>query len=39
MYVTDSNSTTLGATVAGGGSNKVLVFHNGANWKIFAVVN
>ena len=35
-YVTDSNSTTIGATVAGGGANKVLVWSNGTAWKIFA---
>jgi hypothetical protein len=32
--VTDSNSTTNGATVTGGGSNRVPVFSNGANWII-----
>lgn len=36
QYVTDSNSTTIGNTVAGGGSNKVLVWSDGAAWKIFA---
>lgn len=35
-YVTDSNSTTIGATVAGGGANRVLVWSNGTAWKIFA---
>lgn len=38
-YVTDSNSTTLGATVAGGGANKVVVLWNGTNWVIIAVAN
>ena len=32
--VTDSNSTTNGNTVAGGGSNRVPVFSNGTNWII-----
>lgn len=32
--VTDSNSTTNGSTVAGGGSNNVPVFSNGTNWII-----
>jgi len=33
-YVTDSNSTTFNATVAGGGANKIGVISDGANWKI-----
>jgi hypothetical protein len=32
--VTDSNSTTNGNTVAGGGSNRVPVFSDGTNWII-----
>lgn len=32
--VTDANSTTFNATVAGGGANVVPVFWNGTNWKI-----
>ena len=32
--VTDSNSTTNGSTVSGGGSNRVPVFSNGTNWII-----
>jgi hypothetical protein len=32
--VTDSNSTTNGSTVAGGGSNRVPVFSDGTNWII-----
>lgn len=32
--VTDSNSTTNGLPVAGGGSNRVLVHSNGINWII-----
>lgn len=34
VNVTDSNSTTYGATVAGGGANNVLVRSNGTNWII-----
>ena len=30
--VTDSNSTTVGGTVAGSGSNTVLAICNGTNW-------
>lgn len=33
-YVSDANSTTRHATVAGGGSNKLLVQYNGTNWII-----
>ena len=32
--VTDANSTTIGATVAGGGANLVRVSYDGAVWKI-----
>ena len=32
--VTDSNTTTFNATVAGGGTNVVPVFSNGTNWKV-----
>lgn len=32
VQVTDSNSTTNGNTVAGGGANRVPVFSNGTNW-------
>ena len=35
-YITDANATTIGSTVAGGGSNKVLVWSDGTAWKIFA---
>jgi len=35
-YVTDANATTIGSTVAGGGANKVMVWSDGAAWKIFA---
>lgn len=31
-YVTDASSPTYRATVAGGGSDKVMVFYNGTNW-------
>lgn len=33
-YVTDSNTTTFNATVAGGGSNKIKVTSDGTNWKV-----
>jgi len=33
-YITDCNTTTWGATAAGGGSNKVLIWYNGANWTV-----
>ncbi len=33
-YVTDSNTNTWGATIAGGGANKVLAFYNGTNWTV-----
>ena len=33
-YVTDATATTPGSTVAGGGSNKVLVISDGTNWVI-----
>lgn len=36
QYVTDANATTIGSTVAGGGANKVMVWSDGAAWKIFA---
>jgi hypothetical protein len=34
--VTNANATTIGTTVAGGGSNTVLVWSNGTNWRIYA---
>lgn len=34
--ITDSNTAVWGATIAGGGSNNVLGFYNGSNWKLFA---
>lgn len=36
QYVTDANATTIGSTVAGGGANKVMVWSDGTNWKIYA---
>jgi len=36
QYVTDANATTISSVVAGGGANKVLVWSDGTNWKIFA---
>jgi hypothetical protein len=32
--VTDSNTITWGATIAGGGANTVLAFYSGANWTV-----
>jgi hypothetical protein len=33
-YITDCNTATWGATAAGGGSTKVLVWYNGSNWTV-----
>lgn len=33
-YVTDSSTATWGATIAGGGANKVLAWYNNANWTV-----
>ena len=33
-FVSDSNTTTFNATVAGGGLNTVPVFSDGTNWKV-----
>ena len=33
-FVTDSNSTTFAAIVAGGGGNGVPVYSDGTNWRI-----
>ena len=33
-YITDCNTTTWGATAAGGGANKVMVWYNGTNWTV-----
>lgn len=32
--ITDSTTTTWGATITGGGANKVLGFYNGSNWTV-----
>jgi hypothetical protein len=34
--ITDSSTATWGATIAGGGTNRVLAFHNGTNWTVMA---
>lgn len=34
QYVTDSSTATWGATIAGGGANKVLAWYNGTNWTV-----
>lgn len=34
--VSDSNTATWGATIAGGGSNHVLAYCNGTNWTVAA---
>lgn len=36
-YVTDSNTTTWGATIAGSSTNKVLAFYNGTNWTVAGI--
>jgi hypothetical protein len=36
QYVTDATATTIGSVVAGGGANKVKVWSDGTNWKIYA---
>lgn len=33
-FVTDSNTATFAATVAGGGSNAIPVYSDGTNWKV-----
>lgn len=33
-FVTDSNTATFAATVAGGGANQVPVYSDGTNWKV-----
>lgn len=35
--VTDSNTTTWGATIAGGGSNNVKARYNGTNWTVVGI--
>jgi hypothetical protein len=34
FYVTDSNSATFNANMAGGGANKVMAMCNGTNWTV-----
>jgi hypothetical protein len=34
--VSDSNTATWGATIAGGGANHVLAYYNGTNWTVAA---
>jgi hypothetical protein len=34
VAVTDSNTVTWGATIAGGGANHVLAYYNGTNWTV-----
>jgi hypothetical protein len=34
--ITDSTTTTWGATITGGGSNHVLAYCNGTNWTVMA---
>jgi hypothetical protein len=33
-YITDCNTATWGATAAGGGLSKVMVWYNGSNWTV-----
>ena len=33
-HISDSNTNTWGATIAGGGANVVIGFYNGANWTV-----
>lgn len=35
-YVNDSSTAVVGATVTGGGANKILMISNGTNWKVAA---
>jgi hypothetical protein len=37
ITITDSNTATWGATIAGGGANRVLAYYNGTNWTVAAV--
>jgi hypothetical protein len=37
VVVTDSNTATWGATVAGGGANRVLAYCNGTNWTVAGI--
>lgn len=38
IYVTDSNTATIGATLAGGGANRVICRSNGTAWIITAAI-
>lgn len=33
-FITDGSTATFGATVTGGGANKVPVYSDGTNWKV-----
>lgn len=33
-FITDGNTTTIGQPVSGGGSNTVLIYHNGLSWLV-----
>lgn len=35
--ITDSNTVVWGATIAGGGANKVLAWFNGTNWTVVGI--
>lgn len=37
VCITDSNTATWGATIAGGGANNVIAFYNGTNWTVVGV--
>lgn len=34
VVISDSNTATWGATIAGGGTDEVLAFYNGTNWTV-----
>jgi len=36
IVITDSDTATVGATIAGGGANTVMAWCDGANWKVMA---
>lgn len=36
-YITDSTTTTWGATITGGGTSKVLGWWNGAHWTVCGI--
>lgn len=37
VTVTDSSTATWGATITGGGANRVLAYYNGTNWTVAAI--